>query len=499
METATFIIVIAGFAVVLLVQVWLLLRLKRMAANEGRLDEVRSKVEMVDSRFAGVESKVEAVRQEVVSTVYRSVTDLTERVASSSSEVRQKLSEDFLKIQQRVEEELREGRKDQETRLGLSSREMSASFESLRTGLVNLMKDFREEYERRESQVRQQIGSDLAGGRKELQEALQKTTTALEGKFGQLEKKTDDRLEMIRQAVDARLAAIGENVQTKLNENIKEGFEHFKEVQRSLVAAEEQLRNVSTVGTSITELNDLLKLPHLRGKFGEMSLDRLLTDFLPNHLVERDASIEGAGQVEFLIRFPKAKLPIDSKFPREQVAGVFETNDPLELKEARKKFARVMKEEAGRIAKYIKAEAGTMDMALMFLPSESLYFEAIRDEGLWGELSKKKVYPVSPNTLAITLKGIAIASDYYEMGKGVEKTIEEVRKAQKHFGNFQKKFEEVGGELEKAQRAFSTAAGHLGRYSSTVTRLTGEEPQALPESVEVQQSLPAPKSEAHSQ
>jgi DNA recombination protein RmuC len=121
-----------------------------------------------------------------------------------------------------------------------------------------------------------------------------------------------------------------------------------------------------------------------------------------------------------------------------------------------------------------------MDMALMFLPSETLYFEAIRDGRLWEDLSRRRVFLVSPNTLAITLRGIAVAQDYYEMARSVEKTIEEVRKAQRHFGLFEKRFEDLGKGLGKAQEAFATAQLHLSRYSGAVVRLTGERPEGLP-------------------
>jgi len=70
-----------------------------------------------------------------------------------------------------------------------------------------------------------------------------------------------------------------------LTRNIKEGFAQFEKVQQHLKAAEEQLREVGALGHSINDLNNLLKLPHLRGQFGEeASLERLLADFLPAHM-----------------------------------------------------------------------------------------------------------------------------------------------------------------------------------------------------------------------
>jgi DNA recombination protein RmuC len=221
----------------------------------------------------------------------------------------------------------------------------------------------------------------------------------------------------------------------------------------------------------------------MRGGFGEATLERLLSDVLPAHLYELQAAIPEVGKVDALVHFPRASLPIDSKFPREQVLPLFQSSAPEKLLAARKTLAQALRVQAARIARYIRPEAGTMDMALMFLPSETLYFEAIRDVRLWEDLGRKKIYPVSPNTLAVTLRGIAIAHDYYEMASNVEKTIEEIRKAQRHFHLFQERFDDLGRGLEKAQAAFRTASTHLDHYAGSVVRLTAQkEDERRPES-----------------
>src|SRR5437763_13027339 len=135
-----------------------------------------------------------------------------------------------------------------------------------------------------------------------------------------LNHKTAQILDAIRDRVNAKLLAISGEVQQKLDQNIKEGFAQFERVQQHLKAAEEQLREVGALGHSINDLNNMLKLPHLRGKFGEASLERLLADFLPAHMFHMQASPgEGGGRADGIIQFPDRKLPIDAKFPREQV------------------------------------------------------------------------------------------------------------------------------------------------------------------------------------
>jgi DNA recombination protein RmuC len=322
--------------------------------------------------------------------------------------------------------------------------------------------------------IQDRLDGRLAHGRSELQTGLLRTTEALERKFLSLQEATQRDLEGIRAKLDERLQVIGKEVQSKLDQNLREGFQHMEKVQEHLKAAEVQLQGVGQVGVSINELNALLKLPHLRGGFGEATLERLLSDFLPAHLFQLQATIPSVGRVDALVKFPRADLPIDSKFPREQVLPLFESPSPEKLNEARKTLSQVLRVEATRIAKYIRPEAGTMDMALMFLPSETLYFEVLRDVRLWEEMGRRKVHPVSPNTLAVTLRSIAIAHDYYEMARNVERTVVEVRKAQRHFDLFQQRFEEVGKGLDRAQEAFRTASTHLGRYATAVLRLPAE-------------------------
>lgn len=321
--------------------------------------------------------------------------------------------------------------------------------------------------------VQERIEGRLSQGRSEMQEGLVRSTQALEARFSALQEATRVELEGIRKKLDERLEHIGEQVRSKLDQNLREGFQHMEKVQEHLRAAELQLQGVGQVGASIKELNALLRLPHLRGGFGEATLERLLSDFLPGYMFELQAAIPGVGRVDALVKFPKASLPIDSKFPREQVLPLFDdAATPERLLEARKALGQVLRNEATRISRYIRPEAGTMDMALMFLPSETLYFEAIRDGRLWEELARKRVHPVSPNTLAVTLRGVALAQQYYEMARNVERTIEEVRRAQRHFDLFQQRFEEVGKGIEKAQEAFRTASTHLGRYTGAVGRLS---------------------------
>ena len=246
-------------------------------------------------------------------------------------------------------------------------------------------------------------------------------------------------------------------------------------------------------GHSINDLNNLLKLPHLRGQFGEASLERLLADFLPAHMFALQASPgEGGGRADAVIYFPDRKLPIDAKFPREQVIALFESSDKAEIDAARVALVRVMKAEAKRIQQYIQPENGTTDIALMYLPSETLYMEVIRNRELGDWMNEQHVFPVSPNTLLMTLHTISLVHKWYEVAKGFEKSRAELAKAQKSFDFFQNQFENVGKNLNKAQEAFETAQRHLKTYRGKVSALSGQEQLELETSASPSADKPLP-------
>jgi DNA recombination protein RmuC len=405
-----------------------------------------------------LESRITSTSDSLSSKFAASTADLATRLEATKGDLRQqitdRLTDEMTKVRNVLDVQLKSGREEQGTRLDAAISQLETRFEALRSGTESKLGDFA----------------------KAQSDSLQKSTTSLETKFEQLNLRQSESLEAIRGQVDQKLLDITERVQQKLDENIKEGFAQFEKVQEHLKAAEEQLRNVGTIGTSINDLNNLLKLPHLRGKFGESSLERLLADFLPASMYELQSGT-GTDQrrADAMILFPDRKLPVDAKFPREQVTALFENKTEAELVDTRKVFEKVIKTEATRISGYIQPEHGTTDMALMYLPSETLYFEVIRNRDLSEWLNQQKVFPVSPNTLLMSLQTISLVYRWYQVAKSFEKTTQELAKAQKSFGLFQAKFETVGKQLEKAQEAYSTATTHLTRYRGKVIKLTGEE------------------------
>jgi DNA recombination protein RmuC len=389
------------------------------------------------------------------------------KIGSDMLSLERGLSQSFAKatadIAQRLEQTKGDLRQEVTDRLTTGFKEIHTSLE------VHLVTGRREQTEA------------LTQARTELNASMASTTAQLKTEFEGLNQRTEQKLEAIRGQVDQKLMEISGQVQQKLNENLKEGFAQFEKVQQHLKAAEEQLRQVGTIGNSINDLNNLLKLPHLRGKFGEASLERLLEDFLPSHMYELQYQLAG-GRVDAVIKFPDRVLPIDAKFPREQVLPLFETSNEHELEHARAQLVKVLTAQAKSIAEYLDPEHGTMDVALMYLPSETLYLEAIRSTDAMEAISRMNVFPVSPNTLLMTVRTIALAHKWYEVAARFEETRVELAKAQRSLGFFQTQFDSLCNSLEKAQKAYEMAAKHLKTYRNRVTDISGEE---VPEQLEL--------------
>lgn len=383
------------------------------------------------------------------------------RLASQAESLHQTLSRQFVSATADMATRLEQTKGD--LRQQVSDR-LGDGFSGIRSTVEEQMKAGRREQT-----------DGLAGARTELTNSLALTTSQLKSAFDSLNQKTVQSLDSIRDRVDAKLMAITEQVQLKLDQNLRDGFAQFEKVQLHLRAAEEQLREVGALGHSINDLNNLLKLPHLRGQFGEASLERLLSDFLPANMFEMQCSVNGGGRVDAMISFPDRRLPIDAKFPREQVLAFFEDSTEAQLEVARHEFVRVMKAEAKRIKAYIQPEYGTTEIALMYLPSETLYMEAVRNRELADWLNQQHVFPVSPNTLLMTLQTIALVHKWYEVASRFEKSRQELAKAQKSFDHFQGQFENVGKSLGKAQEAFDKATTHLRTYRGRVEALSGQE------------------------
>ncbi len=220
------------------------------------------------------------------------------------------------------------------------------------------------------------------------------------------------------------LVALRESLDTAsrgLNERLAEGTTAMDrrlgvvtEIEHRLGQLQRQTQQIEEIGKNIQALSDLLKPPKLRGGLGELLLENLLGQILPTALFQMQYAFRDGARVDAVIRLGDRMLPVDSKFPLEafermQVSGENEQTD--------REFRKAIKGQIDSIAaKYLRPDEGTTDFAVMYIPSEAVYYRLVSDAGseLLAYALSKRVIPSSPGHLYAFLA--SVAAIYTEAG-----------------------------------------------------------------------------------
>jgi DNA recombination protein RmuC len=231
---------------------------------------------------------------------------------------------------------------------------------------------------------------------------------ALKQELGAIREGNATKLEEIRRTVDEKLHA---TLETRLGESFKLVSDRLEQVHRGL-------GEMQTLATGVGDLKKVLTNVKTRGCFGEIQLGALLEQILSIDQFERNVMpIPGRGAVvEFAIKLPGRRdgavvwLPIDAKFPVEDYQRLGEAQDRADVSaiaEAVKALENRLKNEAKRIQSKYLEPPHTTDFAIMFLPTEGLYAEALRRPGLVEWLQREcKVILAGPTTLAALLNSL---------------------------------------------------------------------------------------------
>jgi len=310
------------------------------------------------------------------------------------------------------------------------------------------------------AELQRTLHDELVQGRAEARDTLNTANNALLQAFENLQVGNERKLHEIRESLETRLA-----------ENIEKNIGAFREMTAGIAELKSTSDRIMQVSGEIGELTDILKSPKLRGDFGEFELENMLKDLIPPEHYEIKSKVNGA-LADAAIILPEGKLCIDSKFPYENYkrAGAAETPDE-EREGFRKAFINDVWGYVDSIAeKYIRPGV-TLDIAFVFVPAESLYYQVLLDSELQEHCRAKKVLPVSPNTLYAYLQVLGIGFRGLKLQEAA-KEIEAVLVKLKHeFDKFKADFRLLGTHLQRAQDRFSDANTSAEYFSVTLDRL----------------------------
>src|SRR3989344_75844 len=183
-----------------------------------------------------------------------------------------------------------------------------------------------------------------------------------------------------------------------LQANTKQLNERLDTAANVIGDLKKNLGEMSEVGRGIKSLQEFLQSPKLRGNIGEQVLQDMIGQTFPKNSFHLQYSFKSGVKVDAVLKTDAGLLCIDSKFPMENFNVMHKGETEADRARAKREFMADVKKHVSDIAKkYILPEEGTMDFALMYIPSEGVYYEIANMNELMEYARKQRVYPVSPN------------------------------------------------------------------------------------------------------
>ena len=327
--------------------------------------------------------------------------------------------------------------------------EVNSQLESLERRFYENVRDLRSEQNTlaRAARMESQAASDRLG--EQLDKKLEKLTES-----------TAANLEQIRQTVDEKLQS---TLERRLGES-------FQQVSLRLEQVHRGLGEMQTLAGGVGDLKRILSNVKNRGIWGEMQLGVLLRDLLaPEQFAENVAVKQGsAKRVEFALKLPGSKdetvwLPIDAKFPQEDFQRLLEAREQADTAAADialKQLERRLKSEARDIQNKYLCPPQTTDFAIMYLPIEGLFAEAVNLPGLLDELQRTyRVCVAGPTTLAALLNSLQMGFKTLAIEKRTGEVWRTIAAVKQDFVTFsllldktKKKLQEASGHIDAAAR-----------------------------------------------
>lgn len=250
-----------------------------------------------------------------------------------------------------------------------------------------------------------------------------------------------------------------------LQENTQALNERLDNAAKVIGAVRENLGEMSEIGRGMKELQEFLRSPKLRGNVGEQVLKELLTQFLPKQTFALQHTFKSGETVDAAIKTSAGIIPIDSKFPMENFQKMNAAETEKEKKKFEREFVKDVKKHIRTISKkYILTEEGTVDYALMYVPSEAVYYEIVNSRQIYDYAGDKKVLPVSPTTFHAFIRAILMSFEGQKIEKKARDILAAIRAVQKDYNK-------VGDDLSTLQSHLNNAYNRMNSVLTSFTQL----------------------------
>lgn len=261
----------------------------------------------------------------------------------------------------------------------------------------------------------------------------------------------------------------------RLNEQGRSFNERLDNATRVMSQVQRNIGEMNEIGRGMKDLQEFLRSPKLRGNIGEHILKEMLGQFLPKASFNLQYAFKSGEKVDAAIKTAAGIIPIDSKFPMENFRKMMSAKNDTEKRLYDKEFIRDVKNHIDNISrKYILTEEGTIDYALMYVPSEAVYYEVVNNQELFDYGSEKRVLPVSPSTFYAYLKAILMSFEGQKIEKEAKKILASLRAIQKDYVKVEENLNVLQKHLTNAYNTMKnvyTSLAHLGQKISSTQNL----------------------------
>ena len=367
------------------------------------------------------------------------------KIAKLTEDVSQKLDDNADNLSDQVSYQLDLAQKDQVLALNTQINRLQNDLYTQLNDIRDVLHQSLNENRDRSDQRLETINRNLTNSVKEMQESNEK------------------RLEEMRRTVEEKL-------EQTLQNRLKASFET---VSKQLESVNQGLGEMKTVAQDVGTLNKVLSNTKTRGILGELQLGQIIEDIMTPSQYEREfPTVSGSSErVEYAIKLPGTDdgyvyLPIDSKFPLEdyyRLEDAYETGGKEQVELYRKSLLNSIKRFAKDINKKYLNPPETTNFGIMFLPTEGLYSEVVRNASFFDSLRRdENIVVAGPSTLSALLNSLAVGFKTLN----IQKNANDISKI---LGNVKVEFEKFGNMLVKAQKQINTANNTLDSLISTRT------------------------------
>ena len=332
--------------------------------------------------------------------------------------------------------------------------------------------DYRFEQERQQRLLAQQqlelaLGDRLGEVRTDLHRNLTEMRLEISENLTKNRDKTDERMRQIQESNDRRLEQMRQTVEEKLEKTLQTRLQtSFETVSKQLESVNRGLGEMQHVARDVGTLNKVLSNTKTRGILGELQLGQIIEDIMTPSQYEREfATVAGSSErVEYAIKLPGQVekeyiyLPIDSKFPLAdyyRLEDAYESGNKEEIDLYRKSLLASVKRFAKDINKKYLAPPATTNFGVMFLPTEGLYSEVVRNPEFFDSLRRdEQIVVAGPSTLSALLNSLSVGFKTLN----IQRSADDISKV---LGNVKSEFNNFGGILLKAQKHLQHASGNI--------------------------------------